>query len=197
MVKRGWSKVEKDALLACAKNAFEKDIPLKNAFADFAKKYGRKRDSVRNFYYLIVADSALRGENLVGIKKNDIEIFEKKELDKLVRKIMDKLKEGSSLRGAIASMTKDKQTALRYQNKFRNLVKAKSEIINKIMLEQKVNGRYYDPYRKIVVAIEPEIKVLHKDVTNELLNSITEKIDNLNSDITKTQKKKLHATKLA
>ncbi|MEG1519648.1 MAG: hypothetical protein RR458_01550 [Clostridia bacterium] len=180
MAKRGWKKSERDELIACVKRAFENNTSLKAVFSDFAKKHDRKRDSVRNFYYLVVADANLRGEEIQGIKKNDIETFGKKELETLVRKIMDKLSRGSSLRGAIMSITKNQTKALRYQNKFRNLIKSKSPVIDKIMNEQKLNGRYYDPYRKLVVAIEPAIKVLHKDKADELLSSISDKIDNLN-----------------
>lgn len=196
MAKRGWKKSERDSLIECVKIAFENKIPLKTAFAEFAKKHDRQRDSVRNFYYLVVADASLRGEKIQGIVKNDIETFGKRELETLVRKIMDKLSQGSSLRGAIMSITKNETEALRFQNKFRNLLKSKSPIIDKIMTEQKLHGRYYDPYRKLVVSIEPEIKVLHQDKTDSLLNSISEKIDGLIPPA-KKQKKQDFASRLA
>lgn len=48
---RGWSKQEKNELIKCVRVCFKNNLPIKNAFAEFAKTHNRKADSVRNYYY--------------------------------------------------------------------------------------------------------------------------------------------------
>ncbi|MBR2397998.1 MAG: hypothetical protein IKA97_04450 [Clostridia bacterium] len=148
---RGWSKKERENLIKLVAKYKAKDIPLKQCFSDFAKQSGRKKDSVRNFYY-----SYLQTLDYVpfGIEKKDVIVFTQKEVRELVCNMLRLLANGNSVRGAICKLTGDKKKRLRYQNKFRTLVKRKSPVVLEEMEKQKKSLRYYDPFLKQVIRIE-------------------------------------------
>ena len=181
---RGWTNKEKEELIKLAVKATAKKIPLKDVFENFGKKYNRKGDSVRNFYYAVLSESKLRGELITGIEKVDIEMFGEKEVVNFMSSIMNQCANGATVRGAIMKITKDKTKMLRYQNKYRNLVKCESSIIYKIMEKQKMSGRYFDPFKKVVVELsETPLKVLVSDDKLRLrkeADSLSEKINAMN-----------------
>ena len=183
---RGWTNKEKDELLKLAINATAKKLPLKDVFENFGKKHGRKGDSVRNFYYAVLSESKLRGEEISGIEKADIEMFSEKEIVNFMTSIMNQCASGTTVRGAIMKLTKNNTKMLRYQNKYRNLVKSQSSIIYSIMDKQRMSGRYFDPFKKIVVELaESPLKVLVADNKLKLrseADTLADKINIMNNE---------------
>ncbi len=181
---RGWTNREKEELLKLAVTATSKKLPLKSVFENFGKKHNRKGDSVRNFYYAVLSESKLRGEPIDGIEKIDIEMFSQKEIVNFMSSIMNQCASGSTVRGSIMKLTKNKTKMLRYQNKYRNLVKDQSPIIYSIMEKQKISGRYFDPFKKVVVEIaEAPLMVLVSDDKLKLrreADSLSDRIDLMN-----------------
>lgn len=168
---RGWTIKEREDLIEMARQSFKSDTPLKAVFANFAEMTNRKRDSVRNFYYSVLAEAELRGEKIRGIKKIGIEVFSYEEIKSFMTFILEECRDGCSVRGAIEKMSNDPRKKLRYQNKYRNLVKSHDGIIDEIIQSQKKNGKYFNPFTKQVIVIENE-KFASKTPLNEKLNSL-------------------------
>ncbi len=170
---RGWKKSERTALLKAVKEGQAKGESLKDIFANFGKVHNRKGDSVRNFYYASISESAFRGEKINGIEKKDIEVFSENQIKKLSIAILSACAKGMSVRGAISQMTKDKSKALRYQNKYRNLLASKNKVFMEVLKEEQNNLSYYDPFTKQVVKIrEKPLKTLVVDSSVSLKSKI-------------------------
>ncbi len=126
---------------------------LSKVFECVAEKTGRKKGSVRNEYYSILKKAEKNAEfrkmMCVGdLKTEKIIEFEKAEARSLVKKILIGATFGKSVRRAISELTGDPKTALRYQNKYRNMIKHKRREVEEILGEiEKTYGRAYDPYR--------------------------------------------------
>ena len=109
--------------------------PLKNAFILHAKKYGRKPNSVRNYYYHEVdnlSDDSVRAKKLkIDMKnheKNEINYFSESEEMELMKEIENLVKEGNSVRKACLNLSGgDVDKMLRYQNKYRNYLAKKKD----------------------------------------------------------------------
>ncbi len=156
-MKRGWTKKERKELMRTVVEKKSNGLPIRCAFEEFAKKSARKPDSVRNYYYACLAAADFYPE---GITKKEVNVFTQKEAERLVCDILRLCAQGSSVKGAISRLTGDSKKRLRYQNKFRSLVKAKSPIVFAAMEKQKESSLYYNPFTKKVVEIEKSIKTL-------------------------------------
>ena len=101
---------------------------LRFAFLNHATKYSRKSDSVRNYYYHEVDELSVDSERCqrIGIdidkhKKNEISFFTNLEEKKLIEKIDEMVKGGTSVRKACLNLSEGNiDTMIRYQNKYRN-----------------------------------------------------------------------------
>ncbi len=110
---------------------------IKEAFAFHAKKYFRKADSVRNYYYHEI--DRLRedkercsriGINLLGHQKNQFCFFSEEEKNSIIEKIQQKLKEGYSVRKACLLLSGgDVKEMVRLQNKYRSSVQGKDNVL--------------------------------------------------------------------
>lgn len=115
---------------------------LTEAFGEYAKATGKARGTVRNMYYalakLSVRDKDFCDEYLGG-KSLDVEkivSFCEEEERLLVEKVLCGGAKGKSVRRVIMEMTGgDAKKALRFQNKYRAIVKNKPEFIEKVRTE--------------------------------------------------------------
>ncbi len=105
---------------------------LKKAFEGYAKLKGKTSGTIRNLYYAIVklsnADQEFCDNYLDGkpLTSNRIEFFSEEEEKTILKEIFILKVEGYSVRSAINKITKgDQKLALRYQNKYRDLMKNK------------------------------------------------------------------------
>lgn len=134
---------------------------LSGIFASYAKKTGRAKGSVRNYYYALLRSS---GDNRVkemlagtGLKAEKIVQFSDEETDKILRAIITQKSKGVSVRRAVLNLSHgDDKLMLRYQNKYRNVLAKQPERIEKLMrecgiedgdgarkrLEEEINGLY-------------------------------------------------------
>ncbi|MDE6442586.1 MAG: hypothetical protein K2L12_07555 [Clostridia bacterium] len=134
---------------------------LSGIFASYAKKTGRAKGSVRNYYYALLRSS---GDNRVkemldgtGLKAEKIVQFSDDETDKILRAIITQKSKGVSVRRAVLNLSHgDDKLMLRYQNKYRNVLSKQPERIEKLMrecgiddgdgarkrLEEEINGLY-------------------------------------------------------
>ena len=120
---------------------------LSSLFEKFAVLSGKAKGTVRNLYYALAKksneDNVFCQKYLGGtpIKINKSIEFNQKEERELVKAIIKSKADGSSVRSIIMQMAGgDAQKALRYQNKYRNVIKHKPQMALEIAKE--VNGDY-------------------------------------------------------
>lgn len=134
---------------------------LSGIFASYAKKTGRAKGSIRNYYYALLRSS---GDSRVkemldgtGLKAEKIVQFSEDETDKILKAILTQKSRGISVRKAVLNLSGgDDKLMLRYQNKYRNVLAKQPERIEKLMhecgidkddfarkrLEEEINGLY-------------------------------------------------------
>ena len=113
---------------------------LSALFEGYAKKSGRAKGSVRNYYYALLRRSGsakvrklLRGTDL---KAEPIRAFTEEETDRVLRAILTEKSKGISVRRAVLNLAGgDDKLMLRYQNKYRNVLTKQPERIKKLMRE--------------------------------------------------------------
>ncbi len=142
-------------LLGLAYEAKSRGESLSKVFEDFAKRTGRAQGSIRNVYYSSLKQtssdeeykrSVLGEKNLSPAK---IISFEDCETDFLLEKILTGVTFGKSVRRVISEMTENPKLALRYQNKYRNVVRfdrKRVQAIRQRIIED--YGKCYDPYKE-------------------------------------------------
>lgn len=133
----GWS-VEQVAQLCEMVNSCS-DKNLLGVFKNFANEHNKNMYSVRNFYYNLVrmagADPRIKrvlDDNKIALKLTSH--FSRNEELELLREVL--IDNGKSVRSVCFELAKgDKITAIRYQNKYRNLLKSKPDLVQKISRE--------------------------------------------------------------
>lgn len=120
---------------------------LTSVFIDYAKKHGKAKGTVRNLYYALakrsVEDEEFCQKYLDGkpLEVSKIVEFNEREEKELIKEILLKKAQGKSVRSTIMQMADgDGKVALRYQNKYRNAIKNKPELIEALMQELKGQG---------------------------------------------------------
>ena len=153
-------------------------------FASYGKKCGRAAGSVRNYYYQFLkcedarAKEILRGKRLRAEK---IRAFSDEERNEMLKKIHSARSKGYSVRRAIANVCAgNEKQMLRYQNKYRNLVKKQPELIERTakemglpsamparktdFLQKRLEREINDLYDRLAVALREENDRLKKAV---------------------------------
>ena len=108
---------------------------LKWTFGEFSRITGKSKGTARNMYYALAKacdkDSLLQTEFMgeTGFNVSVIEKFSLQEEKELIKKILIGESLGKSVRKTIIELSNgDLKVALRYQNKYRNCLKNKSEL---------------------------------------------------------------------
>lgn len=159
---------------------------LSGLFADYARKTGRAKGSVRNYYYALLrstGDERVR-ELLQNteLKAEKILPFSEEETDKILMEILKQKSRGISVRKAVLNLSGgDDKLMLRYQNKYRNVAMKQPERIERLMqecglksgtdearkrIEEEINGLY----DKLALSLKEENKrltTLLKRLTDE------------------------------
>ncbi len=117
---------------------------LSNTFEKYALLSGKAKGTVRNLYYALAKLSAKDKEfcdkylDGLPISVSNITEFEPQDEKELIKKILLGKKEGRSARSVIMELAHgDGKLALRFQNKFRNAVRTKSDLVSQIIAEIK------------------------------------------------------------
>ena len=142
---------------------------LSGLFASYAKKTGRAKGSVRNYYYSLLRSTGddrvrklLKGK---ALKAEKIIPFSEDETDKILKEILKQKSKGVSVRKAVLNLSKgDDKLMLRYQNKYRNVVCKEPERIERLMRECGLNGGEDGARRRI----EEEINGLYDKLASSL-----------------------------
>ena len=172
--------------ITCGRRAGE---TLSEMFASYAKRTGRAKGSVRNYYYALLrsTDNAevrklLKGTNL---KAEKIIPFTEEETDKILMNILEQKSKGISVRKAVLNLSNgDDKLMLRYQNKYRNVLTIEPERIDKLMRECGLIKAPNDVMRK---KLENEINGLYDRLAqnlkteNKRLEEVIKKLSDENS----------------
>ncbi|MDD5016852.1 MAG: hypothetical protein PHO15_01980 [Eubacteriales bacterium] len=143
-LRTGWKDDEKLMLWDEVKKAHKVGMPLKRVFETVAEMTGRKPNSVRNYYYMKVKET---GE--IEQKPSTFTPFSKEEIYMLLRTLLAAGAKGESIRGASLGLAKGNKTLmLRYQNKYRSLIKSGRPLVEKVMADMdEDNENYLNPYQ--------------------------------------------------
>jgi len=167
-LRTGWKDEEKLMLWDEVKKAQKIGAPLKRVFETVAQKTGRKPNSVRNYYYMKVKET---GE--IEQKPSTFTPFTKEEIYMLLRTLLAAGARGESIRGASLRLADgDKTLMLRYQNKYRSLIKNGRPLVEKVMADMdRDNEKYLNPYdtQKSIAPVGKESKYIPESVIKALM----------------------------
>ncbi len=181
----GYTEEEAKSLVEYISEGKKRGQTLSGLFEGYAKKTGRAKGSVRNYYYALLRSTGdarvkqmLRGKNL---KAEKIVPFSEEETDKILRQILEQKQRGISVRRAVLNLSGgDDKLMLRYQNKYRNVLTKQPERLEKIMrecgesggdgararLEEEING-LYDRLAESLKAENKKLTQIVKRLTDE------------------------------
>lgn len=167
-LRTGWKDEEKLMLWDEVKKAQKIGAPLKRVFDTVAFKTGRKPNSVRNYYYMKVKET---GE--IEHKPSSFTPFSKEEIYTLLKTLLAAGSSGESVRGASLRLAGgDKTLMLRYQNKYRSLIKNGRPLVEKVMADMDSNNeKHFNPYdtQKMMAPISKENKYIPENVIKALM----------------------------
>ena len=152
------------------------DLSKSRLFSEYAKKVKKAKGTVRNMYYATVK----AGLSSFEVKK--IFPFSAEEERKLIKDIINLKRSGKSVRSAVIKLAcGDAKKALRYQNKYRNALAVKPELIKEIEEEiKKETGDNVDCFRKPEKRInEVQFRRLKSEI-DALVLKISENVRNEN-----------------
>lgn len=144
---RGWTETEDKLLFCAAQSAYDEGRALRSAFETVAAQTGRKPNSVRNYYYARVKSGDTHG---IPCRCAAFVPFTKDEVHDLVRTVLTQRAKGVSVRACTLNMGNgDTRAMLRYQNKYRSVVKNDPALVKGIMAELENEGiAAFDPYER-------------------------------------------------
>lgn len=187
---RGFSETQKSELFELAKNAKSSGMTLCEVFESVAKKYGKAVGSVRNYYYKCVGEGKAE-----GLKAKTLKPFSQEEERELISRVLAERKNCGSLRKALLKVANgDKVLAMRYQNKFANLLKKQRiKVMREVILQRKKFGKAFNPYsfknecekrNKLKCEIEELIDAINRKcgAENELLKKKLLELEKLTPD---------------
>lgn len=169
----GYTEEEAKELVSYISEGKKEGKTLSYLFAAFGKSHGRARGSVRNYYYtLLKSDSReevralLEGTNL---KAGQIREFTEEETDRILRAILTEKSKGVSVRRAISMLANgDDKLMLRYQNKYRNVLKKQPERIAAISAELGIREDKLRRAQMLQSRVEEEINALYSRISASL-----------------------------
>lgn len=137
LARGGWQPEEIAMLWQEIRDAADSGVPLRDVFERMGRALGRKPNSVRNYYYMQLRSQG--GETLR--RAQPFETFSETEIHQLLRDVLSARGRGQSVRACVMELSGgDRAKMLRYQNKYRSLLKKRPELIASICEELKREG---------------------------------------------------------
>lgn len=125
----GWSESENKLLWETADEAQQQGLPLKAVFEQIAIQTGRRPNSIRNYYYAQVRqreDGQERAARFIP--------FTQQEVDWLMEQVLIARAAGQSVRSCLQKLAGgDHSLMLRYQNKYRAMIKSRPEYVHDLV----------------------------------------------------------------
>lgn len=161
----GWQESEITKLREAVHTAGGNGEPLRGVFERVGTTLGRKPNSVRNFYY-----ACLKREEAENVPHAaPFQTFTNDEVRELVRNVLTARAQGVSVRACVQNLAGgDRKLMLRYQNKYRSVLKTRPSMVREIMEEMESDGEpVFDPYASRMMQAKP----LHENITSSIQNS--------------------------
>ena len=187
-----WQNNEIKNLFNMIESYKQKNIPLLKAFDDYAKLSGRKRNSVRNYYYAEISELK-KNENKrtlldIDLKKHEIsetKIFSTNETKNLIDEINKKRANGISIRKACLELANGDATKMvRYQNKYRMMTKENKKLDNVIYMQKKENKSISE--KDIDSLFLGLIRLVKKSASETIQQKLAGELEFSNSSLRKT-----------
>lgn len=125
----GWSDSENKLLWETADEAQQQGLPLKAVFEQIARKTGRRPNSIRNYYY-----AQVRQHDGGEARPARFVPFTQQEVDWLMEQVLVARSAGQSVRSCLQKLSGgDHSLMLRYQNKYRAVIKSRPEYVRDIV----------------------------------------------------------------
>lgn len=133
----GWREDEIDQLWHEIQRANASGQPLRSVFEEMGGRLGRKPNSVRNYYYM-----QLRGQQGDAVRRaQPFETFTEQEVRALVKAVLRGRAQGQSVRACVTQLAQgDHARMLRYQNKYRAVLKKRPALIEELCGELQAEG---------------------------------------------------------
>lgn len=137
LARSGWRPEETDMLWREIQAAAETGAPLRGVFERMGQTLGRKPNSVRNYYYMQLRDQA--GDELK--RAAPFEVFSEEEVHRLLREVLAARGKGQSVRACVMELSGgDRSRMLRYQNKYRSILRKRPDKILAVCRELEEEG---------------------------------------------------------
>lgn len=181
----GWQDKEINVLFEAVREATRSGRPLRDVFADVACELNRKPNSIRNFYY-----ARVRELPEMEARKAPFRTFSQGELHQLLRTVLIARGNGESVRACVTKMADgDRGRMLRYQNKYRSILKNRPEMLENVAEELRAEGlpcpQYVTCHRprledegRLMAAFE-EAARLSRNMGDDLLPLMVERMGDL------------------
>ena len=142
----GWQNDEESLLFNAVKAAREQGRSLKSVFDYVAQQTGRKPNSIRNYYYAKARETPGHEHSPAFIP------FSQEEMWDLLTKVLGAQARGRSVRACTLEMGEgDTKAMLRYQNKYRALIKNDPVLVKEVVRYMRENDMpTVDPYERTV-----------------------------------------------
>ena len=167
----GWSDAENKMLWETADEAQQQGLPLKAVFERIAEQTGRRPNSIRNYYYAQVRRQGGESHPARFVP------FTQPEIDWLMEQVLVARAAGQSVRACLQKLSGgDHSLMLRYQNKYRNMLKKQPERIEEtaknmglenVVVQKNGQGRGKDFLER---RLEKEINELYDRLALSLKN---------------------------
>lgn len=140
----GWQENEIMQLREAVRRAGGNGEPLRGVFEQIGASLGRKPNSVRNYYY-----ACLKREEAGSVPHAaPFQTFSQEEVRQLMHDVLAARAQGVSVRACVQRMARgNRKDMLRYQNKYRSVLKTRPALVRQIIDEMRENGEpTFDPY---------------------------------------------------
>jgi len=157
----GWSDAESSLLWETADEAQQQGLPLKAVFESIAEKTGRRPNSIRNYYYAEVRRRKGDGDVTARFVP-----FTDDEVEWLLIEVLKGRAEGMSVRACLQKLAKgDHSLTLRYQNKYRAVLKNRPDYVKKLV--ERLN-------REGIMCTTPEVNHRARESAADAAKKLTE-----------------------
>lgn len=167
-LRMGWKPQETVLLENALREAAHTGTPLSAVFRRVAVHTGRKANSVRNYYYTVMRGQVIREEEeLVRREPGAFTPFTREESRWLLREVLTGKARGESVRAVTLRLgEQDRARGLRYQNKYRSLLRTHPGEVREALRELRAEGvPCADPY----AAGEPDWELPEREELDALL----------------------------
>ena len=169
----GWNSAEEELLHQAVDRCRAAGEPLKTAFTEAAKQTGRRPNSVRNHYYSSVKPSGDAAPAFLP--------FSEEESLSLLKTVLLARSAGESVRACTLRIAEgDTRRMLRYQNKYRALLKSRPALVDRARRELQETGEpVFDPYAPSPAGPGRPRKAAVERDTDALIRTLCESLSEL------------------